>query len=217
VLGVRDLKERYHRLPIGGLTWADVDSGAGQLRVRRQLDRETRERVEPKTRQAARDVILMPALGRTLTEHRLASPYAADTDFVFASGRGGGLDQTVARAALARALDAAGVASHDKPKLRFHDLRHIFTSMLVAQGANVVFISRQLGHASPDITLQVYAHLFDAAEHAERATAALEHGFAATLDGNNLETASRYGRQPTEKPYPTSHAFLSQPATIRSR
>jgi hypothetical protein len=30
--------------------------------------------------------------------------------------------------------------------------------------------SRQLGHASPDITLRVYAHLFDRAEHAQRAS-----------------------------------------------
>jgi integrase len=67
------------------------------------------------------------------------------------------------------------------PKLRFHDLRHTFASLLIAEGANVVFASRQLGHASPDITLRVYAHLFDRLEHAARAGDALEAGFATVL------------------------------------
>jgi hypothetical protein len=66
-------------------------------------------------------------------------------------------------------VEAAQLRPHDALTLRFHDLRHTFASVLVAQGANVVFLSRQLGHASPDITLKVYAHLFDAAEHAQRA------------------------------------------------
>jgi integrase len=199
-----------------GLVWADIDLNAGRVRIRRQLDRVTRERVEPKTPQATRDVILMPALGRLLREHLLASPHAGDGDFVFASGHGGGLDQTVARAALARALNTAGLDPPDKPNLRFHDLRHTFASLLVAQGSNVVFISRQLGHASPDITLKVYAHLFDAAEHAERATQALEHGFAAALDGKNLENNARNGRQPDATHDPPKVALLSQTATRRN-
>jgi hypothetical protein len=37
-----------------------------------------------------------------------------------------------------------------------------------------VFVSRQLGHASPDITLRVYSHLWDQARHAEQARTALD-------------------------------------------
>lgn len=37
-----------------------------------------------------------------------------------------------------------------------------------AVGANVVFVSRQLGHGSSDITLRVYSHPFDRAEQAAR-------------------------------------------------
>ena len=50
-----------------GLTWADVDFDAGVVRVRKQLGRDGK-RVEPKTPQAIRDVVLMPALGRMLRE-----------------------------------------------------------------------------------------------------------------------------------------------------
>ena len=42
----------------------------------------------------------------------------------------------------------------------FHALRHTHASMLIDAGVDVVRISRRLGHASPNITLQVYAHLF---------------------------------------------------------
>ena len=109
---------------------------------------------------------------------------------MFASSVGAGLDHTVPRRALKRAVKSAEADDSDKPALRFHDLRHTFASVLVAQGENVVFVSRQLGHASPDITLRVYSHLFDQAEHAERATAALEASF-----GNALETVGCNGAQ----------------------
>jgi integrase len=74
--------------------------------------------------------------------------------------------------------------------LRFHDLRHTFASLLIAQGSNVVFVSRQLGHSSPNVTLGVYAHLFDQAEHGQRAKDAMEAAF-----GNALETAGGETRQ----------------------
>jgi hypothetical protein len=36
-----------------------------------------------------------------------------------------------------------------------------------------------MGHSSPDITLKVYAHLWDQAHHAGKASAALDAVFAA--------------------------------------
>ena len=38
----------------------------------------------------------------------------------------------------------------------------------------MVFVSRQLGHASPTTTLGVYAHLFEQVQHAATARAALD-------------------------------------------
>jgi integrase len=66
-------------------------------------------------------------------------------------------------------------------KLVFHDLRATFASLLIAHGGDVVFVSRQLGHASPEITLRFYARLFDKARHAEKMSAALEASFGAML------------------------------------
>jgi integrase len=53
--------------------------------------------------------------------------------------------------------------------------------LLIAKGLNVVFVSRQLGHANPSITLEVYAHLFERADHANAARDALEASYATTV------------------------------------
>ncbi len=42
-----------------------------------------------------------------------------------------------------------------------HELRHTAASIAVSAGANVLAVSRMLGHAKPSITLDVYSDLFD--------------------------------------------------------
>jgi integrase len=49
---------------------------------------------------------------------------------------------------------------------------------VIAKGLNVVFVPRQLGHSNPTVTLGIYAHLFERADHAQSARAALEAGYA---------------------------------------
>jgi integrase len=42
----------------------------------------------------------------------------------------------------------------------FHALRHAHASQLIDAGIDIVTISKRLGHASPNITLAIYAHLY---------------------------------------------------------
>ena len=44
-------------------------------------------------------------------------------------------------------------------RVRFHDLRHSFASLLIGQGENLVYIKDQLGHSSIQITVDTYGHL----------------------------------------------------------
>ena len=44
--------------------------------------------------------------------------------------------------------------------MTLHALRHTHASQLIDAGVDVVTIAHRLGHASPTITLSVYAHLF---------------------------------------------------------
>jgi len=55
---------------------------------------------------------------------------------------------------------APALAKAELRHVRIHSLRHTFASMLIAQGENPKYISTQLGHASVQITLDRYGHLF---------------------------------------------------------
>jgi integrase len=55
-------------------------------------------------------------------------------------------------------------------KTRPYDLRHSFCSLLIHEGATVVEVARQLGHA-PTMTLNTYGHVFDELQGAERLSA----------------------------------------------
>ena len=51
-------------------------------------------------------------------------------------------------------------ASIQLPDVTFHALRHTHASQLIDANVDIVTISKRLGHAKPDITLRIYAHLF---------------------------------------------------------
>jgi integrase len=143
----------------------------GQLERRRNEDgvKVPLRRVEyAKSEAGYRRVELIPAdLFAALRKHRLASAHSQDDDFVFATRTGSPIDH---KDASTRGLGGAkGRASLDvpgKPSLRFHDLRHTFASACIAAGVDVVYLSRQLGHNDPSVTLDVYADLFEAREKA---------------------------------------------------
>jgi integrase len=119
------------------LTWECIDFETGVIRFKHQLSRAKRDipaRLVPlKSGGDRRDVEMIPALARLLAQHKLASPYARDDDFVFATGTG---RRMYYRNASARGLDEgakrAGLnADPSLPKLSFHDLRHSATHKLV--------------------------------------------------------------------------------------
>lgn len=70
-------------------------------------------------------------------------------------------------------------------KVRIHDLRHTYASLMAHQGHKVAEVSEWIGHSKTSTTLDVYTHLFkDDEQHAQRA-AALDLAFTAT-SGNVL-------------------------------
>jgi integrase len=171
-----------------GLVWGDVDLEGGFIEVEYQLSRKG-ERVEPKTPQAKRKIVLMPALGRLLREHKLASPYSKDEDLVFCTARGTPHGyRNIERRGLDAAAEKAGLED-----LHFHDLRHTYASVLIELGADIVFLSNQLGHANPAITLGVYSHMIRLDAHAERTRQLLEQ-----RGGNVLETSGLFGPLPEQ-------------------
>lgn len=111
-----------------------------------------------------RDVILMPALADALRAYKRESSFNRPDDYVFTTRAGTPYHAPhIGLRVLKTALEKAGLQP-----VRWHDLRHTFASLLIAGGANITFVSRQLGHTSSQITLGIYAHLLDHEEQARR-------------------------------------------------
>lgn len=115
-------------------------------------------------------VRLLAPLARDLAEWRLACGRPADDQLAFP-----GQDaqpwtveayKSWSRRAFARARDAAGADKATKP----YTLRHSFCSLLLAEGHNVIYVARQLGHKA-SLTTDVYGHLIDEFEGHERVDA----------------------------------------------
>ena len=66
------------------------------------------------------------------------------------------------------------------PRIRLHDLRHTHATLMLAKGEPVNVVSERLGHASPTVTLSVYAHVLpgDQRAAADRFAALIRAGEA---------------------------------------
>lgn len=58
-----------------------------------------------------------------------------------------------------------GIEKSGVKKIRIHDLRHSHASFLITKHANIIAVSRRLGHSSINMTLNTYAHLMADAEN----------------------------------------------------
>jgi integrase len=102
--------------------------------------------------------VLLPAfLREKLARHLDTYTPSAPDAVVFTSPTGAALRNGNFRSRVWKpAVAAAGLSS----TLRIHDLRHTCASLLIAQGAPPLLVSRQLGHSSIQITQDRYGHLF---------------------------------------------------------
>lgn len=146
------------------LQWGDVDWNSNTIFIRRSLAWQTRkniavdaprwEFISPKTKRSIRGVFMSPRLKEALEIHRITAP-SNPYDLIFCNKEGNPLDpdHLVSREFLPT-LSMAGLR-----RIRFHDLRHSYASLLIAQGENVKFIQSQLGHTSIQTTMDRYGHL----------------------------------------------------------
>jgi integrase len=130
---------------------------------------------EAQTEAGRRQIVLAPAVVRLLRARWLASPYKGPDDSVFLNSAGRPCDYRKVGEEFRQAVRASGVRADGR--LSLHSLRHGYASLLISQGLDVLFVSRQLGHANPNVTLKVYAHEFARREHGARARVALEAAY----------------------------------------
>jgi integrase len=84
---------------------------------------------------------------------KLEGKWTRIPDWIFCQHGGEPLRQEHVRDKFDRALRRAGLSGHVP-----YDLRHTFASTLLAKGAPLTYVAKQMGHKKPTITLQYYAH-----------------------------------------------------------
>jgi integrase len=109
---------------------------------------------KPKSKASIRDIDLSPRLKAILLDY-LAGTRPKGLDLVFTNSQGNPINPSnFLGRQFKPAVEAAGLRD-----LRFHDLRHTFGSMLIAQGQDLKYVQTQLGHSSIQVTVDVYGHL----------------------------------------------------------
>jgi len=163
-LFLRNVSEEYHaffltailtgmrRGEIVGLKWTDINWNSSEIVVRRALYKG--EFSNPKTRHANRRILMSPMLHHAMEQHRLLGR-RSEHNLIFCNREGNPIDaNNMVKREFYPALERAGIR-----RIRFHDLRHTYASLLIAQGENIKFIQSQLGHSSAKTTLDRYGHL----------------------------------------------------------
>ena len=133
------------------LTWDSINWVKGKITVDKNY---VNGRLGTPKSSKARYVDMSDELTRVLKQWRLACP-CGELNLVFPNNEGKyqSADNMIKRR-FNKVLDGAGVA-----RVRFHDLRHTYASLLLAKDMNIKYIQKQMGHASFEITMNTYAHL----------------------------------------------------------
>ncbi|MBL0716234.1 MAG: site-specific integrase [Desulfosarcina sp.] len=168
---------------LSGIKWKDVDWDRNQINIRRTFNNQAW--YAPKSKSSIRKIDLGPSTMTALKRWRLQCRNS-DLDLVFPNEAGKPLNHNnMINRYFRPALDSAGLG-----KVRFHDLRHTYASLLIAQGENIKYIQTQLGHSSPSVSLNVYSLLMkDTNQEAARGLEMTVFG----VSGDQMETKTKEG------------------------
>jgi integrase len=147
-----------------GLTWANVnlenkvpnvkiEQAVGNVNGRATITR-------PKTKSSRRSVYLCAKAARVLRERLelYVTRFGFEpksNDFVFTNMSGGMIQPDHLKRHMDRICKQAEV-----PRVRIHDLRHTYASLSLKCGNRIEIVSKQLGHSSITMTLDVYRHVY---------------------------------------------------------
>lgn len=153
------------RAELLGLRWQDVDTNMGTISIHQTLQRLPGQGfifTDPKSQKSRRQVLVPPILIEILKEHRckqlenrmrLGERYQ-DHGLVFPKQDGQPEDPSNISHRFKALVDRLGLSG-----LRFHDLRHLHATILLAQGIHPKVVQERLGHQTVTLTLDTYSHV----------------------------------------------------------
>lgn len=169
-----------------GLKWSDVDWKNRQICIQRTFNKG--RFFPPKTKASRRRIDLAPKVLTEFRKWKLACP-KNELDLVFPNEAGEPMNYSN----MVQRHFLPGLKAANLPRIRFHDLRHTYASLLIDQGENIKYIQTQLGHSSPMVTLTVYTYLLKPAH--QEAACRLENAVFGSV-GHHLGTKKEKGPRP---------------------
>jgi len=146
------------------LQWPDIDLLTGQISVNRsihQLKDNSFTYAQPKSERSRRTIALTPSNIHILREYQekqiLDRAYLGiktDSILVFSTIQGEPIRPNTVTRAWHTLAQRAGVKV-----IRLHDARHAHASILLKQGIHPKVVQERLGHASIEMTLDLYSHV----------------------------------------------------------
>lgn len=137
------------------LQWNDIDFAESTLRIRKSI---WHQHLGPtKTAESDQTVPLSGTMIDDLLAWRGTTPYAADTDWVFASPKMYGKQPYWPSARMRhirRAAKRAGIAKH----ISWHVFRHTYSTLLLQNKEDVKTVQSLMRHANARVTMEIYAH-----------------------------------------------------------
>lgn len=151
-----ELGTGMRRGEILALQWDDLNFKTGELRIERQVYPISGKLhiSTPKTKFSARTVVLPVSLVNILTDYK----NTVDSKWMFPSP----LDNAKPRhpSSVRKRLQII-LERADCKRVRFHDLRHTFSTMALEHGMDIKTLSTTIGHVSAATTLDIYSHITD--------------------------------------------------------
>jgi len=137
-----------------GLKWDDIDWFNCQVRVKRTYNHG--RFFEPKSETSKRAIDLSPMVITELKKWQLAC-LPNELNYIFPNKQGNPTDgQNMVNRHFHPAIKRAKLR-----KVRFHDIRPTYATLLIDQGEHPKYIQTQMGHSSINVTMDTYGHLMN--------------------------------------------------------
>ncbi len=173
------------------LKWGDIDFHERFITISRNF---SRGKIETPKNDKSRRVDMSTQLTEALLDHKhrmkmeaVKRGWGQIPQWVFTSEAGTPLDASHWRKRIFnKTLEKAGLR-----KIRVHDLRHTYASLLIQGGESLAYIRDQLGHHSIKVTVDIYGHL--APEGNKAAVDSLDDPSGASIRNLSATTKTKRG------------------------